>query len=49
MGVAAGGGEERWERQKVATAGWAGGYEGEDFGDEALLDGCVLWVFLLEW
>lgn len=38
-----GGGEEGRKGEEVAAAGWAGGDEGEDFGDEALLDCCVLW------
>lgn len=37
-----GGSEKRRERQEVAAAAWAGGDEGEDLGDEALLDGGVL-------
>lgn len=36
------GGEEGREREEVAGAGGAVGDEGEDFGDEALLDGGVL-------
>jgi len=37
-------GEERREGEEVAAAGWAGGDEGEDLGDEALLDCCVLYT-----
>jgi hypothetical protein len=44
----AGGGEERWERQKVTAASWSGRYEGEDLGDEALLDGRILEIYLSE-
>jgi len=36
-------GEEGGEGEEVAGAGGAVGYEGEDFGDEALLDTCILW------
>lgn len=45
MGVAGGaaGGEEGWEREEVAATLGSGGDEGEDFGDEALLDCCVLY------
>lgn len=38
----AGGREEGWQREEVAGGGWAGGDEGEDFGEETLLDCCVL-------
>ena len=46
-GGAGAGGEEGWEREEVAAALWAGGDEGEDLGDEALLDGRVLCTFSL--
>lgn len=43
LGVVAGGGcEEWWEREEVAGAGGACGDEGEDFGEESLLDRGVL-------
>ena len=38
----AGGSEERWEWEEVAAAGWSGRDKGEDLGNEALLDCCVL-------
>lgn len=43
------GGKERWEREEVAGCVGTGGDEGEDFGDEALLDGCVLFSWLVYW
>lgn len=33
------------QREEVAGAGGAVGYESEDFGDQALLDGCFLHSF----
>ncbi len=42
LGLVGGGGEKGREREEVAGGGRAVGDEGEDFGDEALLDGSVL-------
>lgn len=36
------GGEEGWQGEEVAGACWAMGDEGEDLGDETLLDGGFL-------
>ena len=37
------GGRQQWRQgQEIAAAGGAGGDEGEDFGEEALLHCCVL-------
>lgn len=43
-GVAAGGGrgEKRRQRQEVASTVRAGSYEGEDLGQKALLNCCIL-------
>ena len=42
LGLRRRGREEGWEREEVAAAAGPRGDEGEDFGDQALLDCCVL-------
>ena len=45
-----GAGEEGGQREEVAGAGWAVRYEGEDLGDQALLDGgFLLLLTFLAW
>ena len=42
LGLRRRGREEGWEREEVAAAAGSRGDKGEDFGDQALLDCCVL-------